>query len=370
MNLQLINTSVENLFRAVLKSTVLISAVSSILFVSGCATQAPQVEQVVEEPPQMVWPLPPEQARIRYLGDLSEMKLPEKKKGLADILLGEEEDVRIAMLAKPYGVYSDSKGRVFVADTGIAGLAVFDTNKNNTATVWGTTGVGAIAKPTGVTGDAQGNVYVSDPLNSRIVVFDSEGEYVNAFGGKEVIEYSGGLVFSDLAQKLYVVDTKKHQVIVFDKEGNVEFTIGENGTDPGYFNFPTNIAVDANGRIYVSDGMNFRVQVFEKDGTYVSHFGQNGQRIGDFHRLKGIGVDQEGHIYAVDSSFQNIQIFNQQGQLLLYFGDGGSGEPGRFAMAAGIHVDKNNKIFVADQYNRRIQMFEFLDDSPVNNINK
>jgi len=252
MNLHLTSTSAGTIIGTFLKSTVLIAAASAVLLISGCATQAPQVEEVKKEPEQMVWPLPPEEPRVRYLGDLSEMKVPEKKKGLRDILLGEEEDVRISMLAKPYGVYSDSKGRVFVADTGIAGIVVFDTNQNNTAAVWGTSGNGAIAKPTGVTGDAQGNVYVSDPLNNRIVMFDSEGEYVNAFGGKEVFDWCGGLVFNDQAQKLYVVDTKKHQVIVFDKDGKIEFTIGENGTDPGYFNFPTNVAVDANGRIKIT----------------------------------------------------------------------------------------------------------------------
>ena len=31
-----------------------------------------------------------------------------------------------------------------------------------------------------------------------------------------------------------------------------------------------------------------------------------------------------------------------------------------FYLPTGLHVDRNNQIFVADQYNQRIQMFEYL----------
>jgi DNA-binding beta-propeller fold protein YncE len=237
---------------------------------------------------------------------------------------------------------------------------VFDLDKKGRTSLWGRGGQGALNKPTGVTSDKQGNIYVSDSLNKRIVVFDKNGNFVRAFGGKDILELPAGLAFSEKAQKLYVVDTKKHQVSVFNKDGNLDSTIGANGTNPGFFNFPTNIAIDSNGRLYIADSMNFRIQVLEEDGTYVRHIGQVGQRIGDFFRLKGVGVDTDGNVYGVDASFSNFQVFNQQGQLLIYIGSGGSGRPGKFALPAGMHVDNNNRIFVADQYNQRIQMFEFL----------
>jgi len=363
MNLQLTRTPVENALRSSQRFTILISVISVLLLVSGCATQAPVEKVKVEH--QTEWPAPPEQARIRYIGDLSKLDGDEKETSLRDVLMGKDEN-RVALLSKPYSVYSDSKGRVFVADTGIMGVVVFDLNDHNKASIWGASGTGAITKPGGVTSDEQGNVYVSDTITKRIVVFDTEGNYINAYGGEEILDSPAGLVFNEQTQRLYVVDTKKHKIFVFDQDGNVDFTIGANGTNPGYFNFPTNIAIDANGRLYVADSMNFRVQVLETDGTYVSHFGQNGDRRGDFYRLKGVGVDTDGNIYAVDASFQNFQIFNQQGELLLYVGDGGSGAPAKFALPAGMHVDKNNLVLIADQYNQRIQMFEFLGDSAAN----
>ena len=366
MNLQLTRTSIETALRSCLRFTILIGASSAFLLISGCATQAPVEE--VKEVYQTVWPMPPEQARIRYLGELSPIKTTENETSLKDVLLGKENEP-VSGLSKPYAVHSDSKGRVFVADTGILGLVVFDLNSNR-ASIWGRSGNGALSSPTGVTTDESGNVYVSDPQHNRIVVFDSEGKFIKAYGGKEILDSPAGLVFNEQVQRLYVVDSARHQVVVFDTEGNVDFTIGSGSSSTvlGSFNVPTNIAVDSSGRLYIADSMNFRIQVLEMDGTYISHFGEIGQRPGDFFRLKGISVDTEGHIYAVDASFQNFQLFDQEGQLLLYVGSGGSGAPGKFALPAGMHVDKNNRIFVADQYNQRIQMFEFLGDTGTNKV--
>ncbi len=362
MNLQFTKPSVEVVFRAQLKLFLFFGAISAVLLVSGCATQ-PAVEEVRKVEHQTIWPQPPEPPRIRYLGDLTAIDVPDQKTTLADVLMGKQEVDLVTSLAKPYTVHSDSRGHVYVADTGLQGLVVFDLNNNNKTTIWGAGGAGALSKPVGVTSDEQGNVYVSDALGKRVVVFNSEGNFIDAYGGESVFELPAGMVFNEQTQRLYVVDTKKHQIIVLDREGNVDFTIGANGANPGFFNFPTNIAIDANGRLYVADSMNFRVQVLEADGTYVRHMGQVGQRIGDFFRLKGVGVDTFGHIYAVDASYQNFQIFNEEGQLLLYVGSGGSGAPAKFALPAGMHVDKNNRIFIADQYNRRVQMFEFVGDA-------
>jgi len=350
-----------NSFTWVLRTSLLLAGAASMaLVVSGCATQAPEkeVENVTQ---QLVWPAPPEQPRIRYIGELKSLAnlAGKEQKSLRDILMGEEKEDRTSMI-KPYGVHSDSKGRVYVADTGFAGLIVYNLDKNNVS-FWGVTGWGALTKPVGVTSDLKGNVYVSDVKQQRIVVFDYNGNYINAFGGKSVLTSPAGLVFNDATQQLYVVDSHRHQIIVFNQQGGVDFTIGKRGPEPGNFNFPTNIAIDANGRLYVADTLNFRIQVLEADGTVVETFGAVGDRPGNLNRLKGIGVDTEGHIYAVDASYNNFQVFNQQGQLMLVVGKSGSG-PAGFYMPAGAHVDRNNRIFIADQFNRRIQIFQYLGE--------
>ena len=59
-----------------------------------------------------------------------------------------------------------------------------------------------------------------------------------------------------------------------------------------------------------------------------------------------------------DALFDVVQIFNADGQLLLVFGSPGS-QPGQFRMPAGIHIDANDRIYVVDMINGRIQIFQY-----------
>ena len=52
-------------------------------------------------------------------------------------------------------------------------------------------------------------------------------------------------------------------------------------------------------------------------------------------------------------------VFNPQGELLLSFGAQGGGE-GQFLLPNGIFISQDNTIFVADSYNRRVQVFRYV----------
>jgi DNA-binding beta-propeller fold protein YncE len=72
-----------------------------------------------------------------------------------------------------------------------------------------------------------------------------------------------------------------------------------------------------------------------------------------------VAADTFGHIYVADAVFDNIQIFDLSGRLLLNLGEGGTG-PGEFGLPAGIAIGADNRIYVADSYNRRVQVFQYL----------
>ncbi|MEQ1729621.1 MAG: 6-bladed beta-propeller, partial [Vicinamibacterales bacterium] len=57
--------------------------------------------------------------------------------------------------------------------------------------------------------------------------------------------------------------------------------------------------------------------------------------------------------------FNNFQIFDDQGQLLLFVGAGGR-NPGEFFLPAGMSVDEQDRLYVADQGNSRVQVFQYL----------
>jgi hypothetical protein len=51
-------------------------------------------------------------------------------------------------------------------------------------------------------------------------------------------------------------------------------------------------------------------------------------------------------------------VFDQQGQLLYYFGKRGAA-PGDFQLPAGLFIDHEDRVFVVDSYNRRVQVFRY-----------
>jgi len=62
---------------------------------------------------------------------------------------------------------------------------------------------------------------------------------------------------------------------------------------------------------------------------------------------------------VTDAAFSNVQIFDPQGNILLFMGQLGP-RPGDFHLPAGISIDENDRIYVADQLNSRIQVFQYL----------
>lgn len=327
------------------------------LLLVACASQSVPVQQ--KKTGELLWPSPPEEPVIRYIGQLREIEDRKVKNSrFADILAGSEPEKPAQTLAKPFGVTTDASGRVFVADTAIGNLIVFDP-KNNLTEQWGASGMGTLGKPIGVAVDGQGQVYVADLDGDRIVVFDAQGRYLRAFGGNDVFRNPVSIAINTQLGRIYVADSKLHQIKIFDLQGNELNTIGKRGGGPAQFNFPSYVSVANDGRVVVSDTLNFRIQILDADGNHLQTFGKVGQNLGDLNRAKGVAFDPDGHVYVADASFSNFQIFDTEGELLLFVGRLGNG-PGEFVLPTGVHIDDKGKIYIADAGNHRIQIFEYL----------
>lgn len=306
------------------------------------------------------WPPPPQEPRILYKGFIQE---PRKRQTgnswLAKIMSGVfgSEGNTSAML-RPYGVFAGID-RVYVTDPGLGKLHIFDAGEERYFSVK-RAGEHDLASPIGIAVDGNGNMYVSDSVLRQVFLFDKEGNYLRSLGSPEMFQRPAGIALAD--DKLFVVDTHGHKIFVLSqKDGRLLSHIGRKGAEPGNFNFPTNIFVSREGLLYVMDSMNFRVQIFNPDGGFLTSFGKLGDGSGNFSKPKGIAVDSDGHIYVVDAHFDNVQIFDRQGNLLLVFGSSGNGK-GEFILPAGIYISSSDRIYVADSYNKRIQMFQYLKE--------
>jgi DNA-binding beta-propeller fold protein YncE len=311
----------------------------------------------------LVWPLPPEPTRVRYLttyrgADDFKTKKPGRWKSM---LLGNEDPAlqKSDVMLKPYGMAVSPTGQLFVADTAARRVFVFDADLKTVGFV-GEKAPAKLTKPVGVAVDDDANVYVADASANRVFVYNRAGDATMAIGGEGELASPSGLAFDRETKRLYVADSSKHQVVSYSiVDGARLNTLGKRGGADGEFNFPTNLFVDRQSRLYVADTLNFRVQVFDSDGRFLKAFGTQGDTAGTFNRPKGIGVDSEGHIYVADTSFNNFQIFDDAGQLLLFVGSGG-GNAGEFLLPSGLYIDARDRIYVADQGNSRVQVFQYV----------
>lgn len=321
--------------------------VFSMIYYTGCSA----ARDASAEEKELVWPLPPEQPRIKYLRSLSDRKSIEGGESkLLESLLGEEKS---DALQKPYGVVA-TDDKVYVTESTGGRVFVFDLKNSKLSFI-----SGSLTMPIGIAADSVGNIYITDVMQKAVLVFNLLGKMILSFGSEAGLENPAGIVVDNSRRRIYVVDSKAHKVKVYSLEGKFLFEFGKRGIEDGEFNFPTNIAIDREGKIYVVDTINARVEVFDAEGKFLWKFGSLGDSFGQFTRPKGIAVDSHGNIYVVDAAFNNFQIFNNEGKLLMHVGSFGT-EPGNFWLPTGISVDSQDRIFVVDATNKRVQVFQLI----------
>jgi sugar lactone lactonase YvrE len=313
--------------------------------------------------PPLIWPPAPDTPRVGYIGaiDTSDDLKPARSIGTAfgEMLFGEPD---IWSMTTPQALCTDHRNRLFICDSAAQIVHVFDLEKRTYERWLPDPGKASFAQPVGIAIDGRGRVLVSDSVGGTIHVFDARGGYDGQIG-TDHLQRPCGLAIDLYGDRIFVADPVAHQVVVLDLEGSLLARLGTRGGGPGEYNFPTNVALDSEGRLFVSDTLNFRVQILDADGRPVTTIGGQGDVPGSFSRPKGLAFDSADHLYVVDAAFEAVQIFDRDGTLLLSFGEEGTG-PGQFWLPSAIHIDANDRIWIADTYNCRVQVFDYLPEDP------
>jgi len=332
------------------------------------------------DPTKLVWPSPPNVARIRWLDYFAGAKVdytqPESVKTKAswmDRLAGGQTQAEKFnpktfpfQLIGPAGIAVDSKGRVYVADQKVGAVFIFNTENHDTELI--RNGYEAhFGWINGLAIDDDDRLFVSDGKMRRVLILNTKHEVENQI--TEGLVDPVGIALDTTNRFLYVVDTQQDQVVVFDADTlKLIRRIGTGGknhflTTAGDFGAPQGVAVDQDGNVYVTDTLNNRVEIFDADGKFISLFGKHGDGPGTFARPKGIAVDGDGHIWVADEMEDRLQVFNRDGQLLTYIGLGHGELPGQFKALVGVAIDKQNRVFTSEQFPGRVQMFRYISDA-------
>lgn len=208
------------------------------------------------------------------------------------------------------------------------------------------TGNGQFQKPIGIATDSKGNVWVADSGNGRIQVFDSSGKYVRQFSKGKFPLVEPTDVALDAKGDAWVVDSKGPRIVKFDSEGKFLSEFGESGTGNGQLSLPNSIAVDSKGNLWVSDAGNKRIQEFNSEGKYIRQAGKEGTGDGQFTLPQGIAVASDDSVWVADKQIKGgrIEKFTSEGSYAAQMAKGLLSEPS----GDGLAIDAAGNIWIAD----------------------
>ncbi|MDA0313212.1 MAG: peptidyl-alpha-hydroxyglycine alpha-amidating lyase family protein [Gemmatimonadetes bacterium] len=187
-----------------------------------------------------------------------------------------------------------------------------------------------------------------------VLRYDLDGNLMTSFGVGMVVWPHG--MFVDAEGNVWVADAvgfgdtptgRGHVVLKFSPEGELLMKLGEDGvagTDQSHFDRPNDVLVAPDGSIFVADGHNptgnNRIMKFAADGTFLLEWGTTGGDNGEFREPHALAMDSQGRLFVADRYNNRLQLFDQEGTHLANWS--------QFSRLSGIFIDKNDVLYAAD----------------------
>jgi hypothetical protein len=177
-------------------------------------------------------------------------------------------------------------------------------------------GIYGFLQPQQVRVDPQDNVWVVDQMSTQVIKFDPNGRVQMIFSRKPE-------AMSVPATRLTPLPTGIPVIMPEPPAGGGRGGGGRTGGPallPGAgpegesFSRPTDVAWDAQGNIYVADGYgNARVAKYAPTGKWLKNWGSRGSGQGQFNIVHGIAIDGQGNVYVGDEGNKRVRVFDTGG---------------------------------------------------------
>jgi uncharacterized protein (TIGR03437 family) len=310
-----------------------------------------------------------------------------------------------ASLNSPRNVILDANGNVLIADT--SNHKVRRVSPEGTINLVAGTGIAGVAgdgtqalaarlsSPVGLAADAARNVYIGDTGNARLRQVRPAGDIITVVGLSGWGDWGDGggassaqvkdiqaVAVDEATGDIYIADTGNHRIRRIRKDnGNIERFAGASAAGAGAdgvaailsaMNSPRGVAIGKNGTVYFSDTGNHRVRrvlpsgiVETVAGAGVSGFaGDNGAATAArLNAPAGLALDADGGLYIADTGNHRIRHVTAGGFIRTIAGTGEAGFSGDDGAAlsaqlntpTAVAVDSRGNIYIADSRNHRVR---------------
>jgi uncharacterized protein (TIGR03437 family) len=249
-------------------------------------------------------------------------------------------------LNAPCGLALDSSNNLYIADTGnhvirkISGGNINTVAGNNQEGFSGDLASATSAQltfPAGVTVDSKGQIYIADSGNNRVRLVGTDGNINTIVGdGNATRAGDGGLanvasvnnpmsiVLDEASGTYYIADTDNGVIRKVTPDGIINTIAGTavngfNGDGPALETelfYPKSIVRDSSGNIYFADSINSRIRVLTTSGNIATiagngafgSAGDNGPaRAAALNFPSSVALDSSGRIVFVDADNQKLR---------------------------------------------------------------
>ena len=182
-------------------------------------------------------------------------------------------------------------------------------------------------------GSTSGPAYAA--AAAQLLEFNPDGSYVREIGHALYAWSFAHAVRVDRDDNIWAADKGSDMVIRFNPAGKVTMVFGrkqeasDEDTEPlkhpkppkppvnGMFRQVTDIAWDRAGNGYISDGyINARVGKISPTGQWLGSFGTPGDGPGQLNTPHSIASDAQDRIYVADRGNRRIQVFDTEGKVV------------------------------------------------------
>ena len=236
-------------------------------------------------------------------------------------------------LQYPKGIAVDKEENIFVADSWNHRIQKFD-SQGKPLLSFGSCGdeKNELNEPYDILIDSTGTLVVVERYNHRIQFFDGHGKSLGWVGQR------GTVLEEELADNY---ETPLNQLA------------------PPLFEFPTSIATDSLGNYFITDSGNHRIQKFDKTWRKVLTFGEQGDEPGQFQYPLCVSIAANDLLYIADLNNNRIQIFTSFGQYLSTI----EHEETRLEAPCLTQVDSAGNLFVGSTFDTKILKYQIPIDA-------